>query len=176
MKKLSSAELFRVPSNDFYILIEGNDFYSSGVFTIKKKFLSPSSSFKTKGISFDDNGKSFQIPDSERSAVFHYDINFEELVESALSENNILYRVQLSEFTRQGILYASYTKGFISLPAKIIEFVVKHMSNLEQLSTDGRTLFITRGDEIIAMIETCEEPALKEQEKELIVQLSMAGD
>lgn len=173
MKKLSSAELFRIPAKEFYVFIEGEDFYSSGVFTIKKTFFSTKSSLKSKGINFGEDGHVIEGINENGSAVAsRYNLYFQDLVDEALKENPILYRLQLSSLTRQGVAYAFYLKGFISVPVKIIEFVLKNLSSQEALMTNGKTVFITKGDEILGMIESCEMPKLDNSEKELIIQLS----
>lgn len=175
MKKLSSAELFRIPSNDFYMFIQGEDFYSSGVFSVRKEFVAPGSNFATKGIGFDEDGMSYELNSEKdkKSAVYHYNnLTFDDLVEEAKKEETVIYKVQLSGFTRQGVLYGSYIRGFVSVPAKIMEFLIKHISNKETLYTNGKTVFVMRENRVVAMIETCDEPELKPNEKEIIIQLS----
>lgn len=175
MKKLTSAELFRIPSNDFYIFIKGNDFYSSGIFTVKHNYLNPGNSFRSKGVDFNNDGLAVALENKGNSSVFNYDLSFEQLIETSMEKDFILYEVSLSNFTRQGVVYASYKTGFIALPAKIIEFILKNISNVNKLYTNGKTLYVKKNDEIVAMVETCKEPALSDQEKEIIIELSAKG-
>lgn len=174
MRKITSAELFRIPSNDFYMVIQGDDFYSSGIFSVREEFLSKNVNLPSKGIGFDCEGDACLLEgvnDSRAEVYLYKGVSFDDLVVESKKEESILNRVQLSEFTRQGVLYATYSRGFISLPAKIVEFVLKYISNKETLWTNGKTLFVMREDEVIAMIETCDEPNLSASEKEIIVQL-----
>lgn len=178
MKKLSSIELFRWPNHNHYSLIEGSDYLSSGIVTIRSSVFSPGTNFKSKGILQNNEGATNFSLEKDVSNVSLFkasdDFDMNQIIESYIEGGEELYPLKLTTITRKGGIYGRYKKGFVYLPAYIMEFIVKAMSRKEKLVTNGRAVFLVdpQSKEYLVSVETMVEPDFSEEETDLLATLN----
>lgn len=181
MKKVGSVELFRIPGHNYYSIIKGKDFVSSGIVTVSDKIFAPGSSFESKGI-LKHGEQGFALDEGVSNVSImrpNENLSMEEIVSGYLEEDSSLFTMRLSRVIRNGGIYAFYReKRFLFLPSHVMEYLIKNISpTREVLKTNGRCVFLINkiDGEVLAVIESIEDPDLTEEELNLFKTLSLRG-